>query len=282
MPLAPFGELRTLWFQITGTLCNLACRHCLNASGPRSPWLAGLDAGDVRRHVAEADALGVKEIYFTGGEPLLHPELLALLGAALGVAPTTMLTNGTLIDEGVAEGLAALAAASEYSLEIRVSLDGTTAEENDAVRGAGSFALALGALRLLDARGLHPIVTFTEIASRPGAPDLYDRARALLTSLGLARPRVKILPLFPVGRLHAPRPIRLPTDELLADVDRSTLQCAEGRVVAAGGIYCCPILTGLPAGRIDARTLAEAARPTPLVHPACVTCVETGASCRNF
>ena len=45
-----------------------------------------------------------------------------------------------------ADRLAALAAASPYSLEIRVSLDGATAEENDAVRGHGSFARALSAI----------------------------------------------------------------------------------------------------------------------------------------
>jgi MoaA/NifB/PqqE/SkfB family radical SAM enzyme len=42
----------------------------------------------VRRAIREAEDLGVKEIYFTGGEPFLHAEMLALLGEALEVAPT--------------------------------------------------------------------------------------------------------------------------------------------------------------------------------------------------
>ncbi len=97
MPVAPFVRLSALWTQITGTWCNLECAHCLNASGPKDPWLAPLDAETVRRTIREAEALDVKEIYFTGGEPFLHPAILTLLDEAREVAPTTALTNGTRI-----------------------------------------------------------------------------------------------------------------------------------------------------------------------------------------
>ena len=92
----------------------------------------------------------MKEIYFTGGEPFLHAEMLALLGDALEVAPTTVLTNGTLIDEAMADGLAALARRASYSLEVRVSLDDTDPETNDRVRGAGSFSKAVTAIVMLN------------------------------------------------------------------------------------------------------------------------------------
>ena len=77
--LAPFVGLSTLWVQITGTWCNLECRHCINASGPKSPWLKPLDAATIERAIREAERAGVKEIYFTGGEPFLHGEILPLL-----------------------------------------------------------------------------------------------------------------------------------------------------------------------------------------------------------
>src|SRR5438445_757378 len=109
-PRAPFLGLATLWVQITGTWCNLECRHCINASGPRTPWLKPLDGETIRRAIREAEALGVKEIYFTGGEPFLHREILPLLERALEAAPTTVLTNGTLIGPEQADALAALAA----------------------------------------------------------------------------------------------------------------------------------------------------------------------------
>jgi MoaA/NifB/PqqE/SkfB family radical SAM enzyme len=280
-PAVAFRELRSLWFQITGTLCNLACRHCFNESGPRAPWLGGLDAAAVRRHLGEAEALGVREIYFTGGEPFLHPEILALLGDALAVAPTTVLTNGTLIDARVADRLAGLAAASIYSLEVRVSLDGATADENDAMRGRGTFARALEAIRLLDARGLPPIVTATEILEAQDGVGIYERLRRTLLAAGVTRPRLKILPVLPVGRAAHFGDARLLSPDDLAGFDTATLQCTETRVVAEGGIYACPILAGLPGARVGTAGLADALGPVSLYHRACVTCHETGIACTN-
>lgn len=276
----PFRHLTALWVQITGTWCNLQCTHCINASGPKNPWLASLDAAQMQRWIEEATGLGVKEIYFTGGEPFLHPEIVPMLAFALERAPTTVLTNGTLIDDAMADALAALAAGARYSLEIRVSLDDPDRARNDAIRGRGAFDRALTAMRRLHDRGMLPILTATEVEATPPGPALYDRLRRLLLDAGVTRPRVKILPLFPVGRVEGPGGGAV-TAEMLATIDPGRLQCSESRAVAAGGVYVCPILSGLPEARLPVRSLAESLMPTPLTHPACLVCWQTGASCRN-
>ena len=282
VPSAPFVRFSTLWVQVTGTWCNLRCVHCLNASGPRDPWLKPLCAERVRDAIRESEALGVKDIYFTGGEPFLHREILPLLGFALAAAPTTVLTNGAAISEATVAALASLARGAPYSLEIRVSLDDVDPERNDRVRGRGAWARAVLTIRRLHAHGLLPIVAATEDPGGEGqaAPGLYGRLRDFLAGLGIDKPRVKILPLFPVGRL-AGRGGDLLSEEMLDGFDRGQLQCAEARVVADGGVYACPILAGLPGARLSAGDLEESFRPVPLFHPACVTCFETGMTCRN-
>jgi MoaA/NifB/PqqE/SkfB family radical SAM enzyme len=277
---APFRHLTALWVQVTGTLCNLACTHCLNASGPRDPWLAPLEGAEVRRRVREAADLGVKEIYFTGGEPFLHRELPALLEFALALAPTTVLTNGTLIDDSLADRLSAIAAAARYTLEIRVSLDHPDRSRNDAVRGGGAFDRALRAVVRLHARGLLPILTATALPDGT-IEGLYERLRDLLLASGVGRPRVKILPLFPVGRVEGAAGGGRVTAAMLAAIEPGRLQCSDSRAVAAGGVYACPILAGLPIARMPGATLAEALVPAPMGHPACHVCWQTGASCRN-
>jgi MoaA/NifB/PqqE/SkfB family radical SAM enzyme len=282
MPVAPFSHLSTLWIQITGTWCNLQCMHCINASGPQDPWLKSLDTETVRRAIAEAESLGVKEIYFTGGEPFLHRDILALLRFSLQVAPTTVLTNGTRVDEPTADALATLSRESPYSLEIRVSVDDIDAEKNDRIRGQGALAKAVRALQLLSARGLLPILTATDILQNelPQADSLYERFRTFLLSLGIDKPRVKIIPVFPIGRL-ATAGSPLLTEAMLQGFDFSLLQCSETRVVADGGIYSCPILAGLPEARLSESSLRESFRPCQLYHPACVTCYQTGMTCKN-
>ena len=282
VPTVAFRHLAALWLQITGTWCNLECTHCLNASGPNDPWLKPLDAESARRAISEAEELGVKEIYFTGGEPFLHREILPLLAAALEVAPTTALTNGTAITEAIADQLAALASRARYSLEIRVSLDDVDPEANDRVRGEGAWAKAVQAIERLHARGLLPIVTATEISSRNGTSRIYERFRDFLADLGIERPRVKIMPVFDLGRQagRGTEEERL-TAESLDGFDPAVLQCSDTRVVADGGVYACPILAGFEGARLSIGSLAASFRPARLYHAACVTCHRTGMSCRN-
>ena len=268
----PLRRLSAVWIQVTGTWCNLQCTHCINASGPVDPWLAPMAVAEVERHVDEAARLGAREVYFTGGEPFLHPKILELLAHALARMPATVLTNGTLVTEGVADRLAELAARSRYSLEIRVSLDDPDREANDRVRGRGAFDRALAAIARLHRRGLPAILTATDLGT--SGRDLYERLRGLLTERGVARPRIKLLPLFPLGRTAGGG---TPPDAAeLEGVDLGRLQCADSRTVTADGIYACPILAGLPLARLTA-----AGDPVSLAHEACRVCVETGASCRN-
>jgi AdoMet-dependent heme synthase len=278
-PTVPFVGLDALWIQLTGTWCNLECAHCLNASGPHDPWLKPLAPAVVRAAIADAERLGVREIYFTGGEPFLHAEALPLIAESLAVAPTTVLTNGTLVTDDVADALAALARACRYSLEIRVSLDDVEETANDAIRGAGAWAGALEAVARLVARGLLPIVTATDVTAG-GVSGRYDRLHDFLVARGVARPRLKLMPTFALGRQGGGTEETL-TDVTLDGFDRTALQCAHARVVADGGVYACPILAGLDGARLSTGLLEAAFRPAALYHPACVTCHQTGMTCAN-
>jgi MoaA/NifB/PqqE/SkfB family radical SAM enzyme len=276
----PLRRLSAVWIQLTGTWCNLQCTHCINASGPVDPWLAPMARADVERRVVEAEGLGAREVYLTGGEPFMHPDILDLLGFALERLPTTVLTNGTLITERVAERLVDLARRARYSLEVRVSLDDPDRETNDRVRGPGAFDRALGAIARLDRRGLPAILTATDLGtSPPGGDSRYDRLRRLLLASGVARPRIKLLPLFPVGRAAGGAPAPDATD--VAGVDLGRLQCVDSRTVTADGVYACPILAGLPEARMARDGLDAALGPVGLTHAACGVCVASGASCRN-
>ena len=111
--------------------------------------------------------------------------------------------------------------------------NGTTASE-----AGGAWRNAVRAIQLLAARGILPIVTATELLSghedSPGA-GMYQQFRDFLRSLGIEKARVKILPVFPAGRLANTKTPR-PTEADLDGFDRSRLQCADARVVAADGV----------------------------------------------
>jgi len=282
-PLQPLFHLDALWIQVAGTLCNLTCTHCFVSSGPGDDHHALMARDEVRNHVADGLALGAKEFYFTGGEPFVHPAMLEIIEETLEHGPVTVLTNGTLFTRERVTTLARLAAASRYALELRVSLDGPSAAEHDRLRGPGSFERALAGLRALTAAGLLPIVTATQGAGDQ-AMALIERYLVMLHDAGIARPRLKLLPMFQLGREVARSRGYEPAETLIglppAAFDPHRLQCSGCRAVTSRGVFVCPLLVDEPGGRM-AGSLDRALGPFALRVGACYTCHVTGMTCGN-
>src|SRR5215475_3601351 len=98
-PVVPLSHLDDLWFQVAGTVCNLTCHHCFISCSPHNHSFGFLDLETVRRTLDESVGLGVKEYYFTGGEPFLNRDMTAILELTLQYGPATVLTNGTVFKD---------------------------------------------------------------------------------------------------------------------------------------------------------------------------------------
>src|SRR5436190_22270030 len=94
-PRVRLRQLDNLWFQVTGTLCNLTCTHCFISCSPSNDSFGFLEFDKVVAALEDSKRLGVKEFYFTGGEPFMHPRMLDILERTLAIAPATVLSNGT-------------------------------------------------------------------------------------------------------------------------------------------------------------------------------------------
>lgn len=284
VPQVELKSLDTLWFQVAGTVCNLACTHCFISCSPTNHTHEMLSLATVRRHLAEAVRLGVKEYYFTGGEPFLNPEMEAILEATLAQGPASVLTNGLLLDAARCRRLGALADAADHSLDLRVSLDGYTAEANDAIRGEGTFERALAGVENLLAAGLNPVLTVTEVYGDNATAGGKERFFALLRDRGVDKPRLKVLPVFQIGA-EAERGGAYESWQHLSAGDAGDdgwdhLQCSSCRMVTGRGVWVCPILVNEPEGKMG-ETLADTLGTYPLAHPACWTCHVYGVSCKT-
>jgi len=272
----------TLWLQVAGTVCNLTCTHCFIACSPTNHAHEMMTLASLLPVLREAEELGVRDYYLTGGEPFLNPEILAILETILKQGPVSVLTNGVLIRPSTAARLRDLADGSPYSLDLRVSLDGFEAPENDAVRGAGTFERILGGLRCLAEAGLTPIITVTEACDGAGTARGRRRLLDLLAGIGLPHPRLKIMPLLRMGAEPA-RTRGYEAHETTRGRDLPVeaaggLACATGRMVTSKGVFVCPILIDEPQARMGT-ALSEALRPFTLRHAGCYTCLEQGLSC---
>jgi pyruvate-formate lyase-activating enzyme len=131
----PIGS--RLWLY-TNFDCNLHCDYCCVRSSPKAPRRAlGLER--VRRIATEAAELGVSEMFVTGGEPFLLPDIGKILAACAAAVPTTVLTNGMLFAGRRLEPLLSL---PRDRLTLQISLDSPTPVRHDRHRGTGTWARA--------------------------------------------------------------------------------------------------------------------------------------------
>ncbi|MCH5341423.1 MAG: radical SAM protein [Acetatifactor sp.] len=111
--------------------CNLDCRHCAVHEVKK----ADLPFEEAKRIVDRVVRMGVNEILFSTKEPFVYKYFWELLEycSNMGIY-AKILTNGTLLDEAMVKRL------YRYRIKmICISLDGWTEEDNDMIRGKGTF-----------------------------------------------------------------------------------------------------------------------------------------------
>jgi len=196
LPVVPlFGTEyfpRRLWVY-TNFHCNLACDYCAVGSSPRAlPRLLSVE----RFHALIDEALdeGFNEVYLTGGEPLLHPDITKLLAYSTAAFPTVLLTNATVLRATRLDRLRAFA--GNPNLVVQTSLDGARPATHDAHRGAGTWAKTMDGIATLVALGVTVRVAMTET---PENTDEVPEVAALLTNAGVPGDCFVVRPLLRRG-----------------------------------------------------------------------------------
>jgi MoaA/NifB/PqqE/SkfB family radical SAM enzyme len=137
--------------------CNLSCAHCMRR---RDIPASDLDLEFLESVLRQAKEFGIQRVTFTGGEPFMHPrwqeavEKLAEMGFIFSIV-----TNGILLNK-VAPFLVRPAIRRNLQ-HISVSLDGTTEDVNDEIRGRGSYRKTMKGILAAHARGIPMVLKFT-------------------------------------------------------------------------------------------------------------------------
>jgi hypothetical protein len=280
--------LATLWIN-TGTLCNLACRTCYIESSPRNDALVYISLAEAEAYLDEALALGTSEIGFTGGEPFMNPDMVAMLEASLGRGfKVLVLTNAMRPMRRFENQLLALRAEYGEQLTMRVSLDHYSQAIHEAERGPATWNKAIAGCRWLSDNGFRLAVAGrllpgeSEAEARTGYASLFA-AEGLKVDAGSPAELV----LFPEMDAAADVPEITDACWTILGKSPSSIMCASSRMVVKRKgeprpvVAACTLLPYDPGFTIG-ETLAEASRPVRLNHPHCARfCVLGGASCSS-
>ncbi|MGF1620658.1 MAG: radical SAM protein [Rhodomicrobiaceae bacterium] len=295
----PLTHLETLWIN-TGTLCNIECVNCYIESSPTNDRLAYISAAEVTAFLDEIAASDLKtsEIAFTGGEPFMNPDMLAMTETALQRGyKVLILTNAMrpMQRPRIRKGLLRLREAYGDRLTLRVSLDHHTQELHEKERGIKSWEPAIAGADWLAENGFSLAICGRtcwhedEAASRAGYAALFAQRG---WSVDPDDPGQLVLLPEMDERAEVPE-ITVDCWNILG-VAPSDMMCASSRMVvkrkgaAKPVVLPCTLLPYLDAFEMG-ETLKEAAAAdggmfdhgaVKLCHPHCAKfCVLGGGSC---
>ncbi|MCH7711345.1 MAG: radical SAM protein [Proteobacteria bacterium] len=280
--------LATLWIN-TGTLCNVTCRNCYIESSPRNDDLVYFTLEDLRPYLDEMarEKLPTEEIGFTGGEPFMNPEIIALIEESLRRGfRVLVLTNAMAPMARLKAPLVALKERFGARLTLRVSLDHYGQSLHESERGPRSWPPTIDGLRWLAECG------FTvHVAGRTrwgeGEDSLRQGYAALFAELGIAIDAgdPAALVLFPEMDVGAEVPEITEACWSILGVSPQDIMCATSRMVIRRKgadrpvVISCTLLPYEAAFEMG-HSLAEASGRVSLNHPHCAKfCVLGGGSC---
>ena len=284
------SDPQTLWFN-TGTLCNIECANCYIKSSPTNDALVYLTEAEVVSYLDQLETRNwvVREIGFTGGEPFMNPEMIAMARAALARGyEVLILTNAMrpMMRKRVRAGLQDLQSEFGDKLTLRISVDHWSPEIHDAERGKDAFERTLKGMRWLRDAGIRMAVAGrivwaeSEAAARTGYAELFEREGF---DIDPQNPGMTVL--FPEMDMSVEVPEITTACWGILGKSPEDVMCASSRMVVkrkgapSPSVVACTLLPYEPEFDMGA-TLEEAERDVALNHPHCAKfCVLGGASC---
>lgn len=282
------GQLETLWIN-TGSICNLSCENCYIESTPTNDRLSFISEAETRTLLDEIadENFQTREIAFTGGEPFLNPELIAILNLCLqrGFA-VLVLTNAMKTMMKHSKELLKLNLQYPDSLSLRVSLDHYSEELHAEERGKRSWKPAIKGLQWLSDNDFSFSVagrTYwdeTEADMREGYKKLFEEQSIKLDAYSALR-----LILFPEMDLTVDVPEITTACWGILNKNPADLMCSNSRMVVKRkeddhlSIMACTLLPYDQRFNLGS-TLKQSWQSVSLNHPHCAKfCVLGGGSC---
>ena len=160
--------------------CNLRCKYCSHFTS-HGDVDKDLSTEEWLRFFEELNRCAVMDVCLQGGEPFIRDDFKELVeGVVKNRMRFSILSNGTLITDEMAEFLASTGRCNS----IQVSIDGSVDTTHDAFRGKGNFFKAVSGLKSLMKHNLPATVRVT--IHRKNVRDLEAVSQLLLEEIGLS------------------------------------------------------------------------------------------------
>ncbi len=274
-PSVEMTKFSNLFIEMTAQNCNLKCKNCyVNVTDKKTKDFIPIEK--VKQTLSDMTKNELEYIHLTGAEPMLHPDFNQILRLCLKYSSVIIHTNALNINDKKARFLRKVEEENEAGNEIvfMISIDHYKEEENDLLRGRGSFRKAIHALQSLYKYDFNPILAIVNHYSIP-EKELKNNFKQLCASFDFETTDMnfKIIPLMRKDLV-----CDNPTD---IDYQSLNLECKTSRTLTINGIFACPLLASDNRGKCG-NDINDFSSRTYLETPYCSQCMSNNRYLFSF
>lgn len=256
-------ELNNLFIELTAKNCNRRCKHCY-IDFPYSKNIKDFITIDlIKEAINDTKSENLECIYLTGAEPMTHPDFNTILRLCLRQTNVCICTNGTFINEKKARFLKKVEDESDFEIIFQLSIDHYDEVKSDDIRGRGTYRQTLNAVKSLIKYDFNPVLCVTDYY-KEGKTELLKGFQQVCKKIGFEASDKN----FKINQLYTPNFSEQDFSEKWEKLD-----CENGRILTAKGIYSCPFLANDHRGRVGS-DFKNYTRKTILETDFCATCLK--------
>lgn len=260
-------ELNNLFIELTAKNCNQHCKHCYIDFPQYKKCEDFISFEIIKKALNDTTKENIRCIYLTGAEPMTHPDFNSILRLCLKRANVSICTNGSFINEKKARFLKKVEGESDKEIIFQISIDHYNEVKNDDIRVRGAYRQALFAVKYLSKYGFKPIIMCSNYYNESKEVLFEEFSKVFLkVDYDLESNHLRIIPWH--NKAQSSNIESMSTNY-------TSLDCENGRVLTAKGIYSCPFLSDDYRGRCGAGFSDYSDRCT-LETDFCSTCTSYG------
>ena len=240
-PVYKLEKLNNIFIELTAKNCNHRCSSCyikFNDTGfGNKPVKDFIPIEKIKEALLHTKNEDIHCIYFTGAEPMTHPDFNSILRLCLKRTNVCICTNGSFLNEKKIRFLNKVESESNNQIFFKLSLTHFDEMENDKSKYRGNFRQTIFALKTLSRYNFNSCLTIQNHYNLEKT-FLTEMFNKILIENDIQNTELQIINSYPNF-----------TDEDFTKYANKT-DCMYSRTLSKNGIYSCPFLSNDYRGRL--------------------------------
>ena len=237
-PVYKMKELNNLFIEMTSKNCNQRCSGCYIEFPYKKEVKDFISIDTIKQALNDTKNENIFCIYFTGAEPMTHPDFNSILRLCLKRCNVCICTNGSFLNEKKVRFLNKVESEGTNQIFFKLSIAHYDEILSDKVKYRGNFRQNLSALKTLSRYNFTSVLSVQNFYNLD-KQEVFDNVKLIFKENAITGVDVQVTASYPSNDIEIP-----------SDLQNLNTDCMHGRVLSGNGVYSCPFLANDYRGRV--------------------------------